>query len=386
MSETKGQKLIRIPEKDHYYYDEKSKIIYYVKKNLGKKEVVSSGIAFDGKSSLLRASRVIPIKLKEKQEKTRKKKQTFNRLVGDYLDDMINRDSHFHRSKKTPVSAETLESYRTSHGHLYPFFSNFLPSELISSVDQDLSEDIKDPWQEFIKEFQVKNPGFGLFNLTKHFRALTKYMHENGIISKRPKIFNPNSQKEKIARRKKTQKIFEPAHISMMDAVCNDDQRGALWLGYNEALRQDDCVNLTWERINLGANPHIVWHGDDNKAGFVGKTPLSDISAEWLRKRRKESNSNFVFPLKGDPEKQMLPQAFQFETVIRNSGVGFGSHKTLRHTRLTEDFGNPELDNAKVMKIRRVSLAVAVEHYIHTTEADLEKFRNTGKANKGTTW
>lgn len=385
MSESNNQKLVRIESKEHYYYDAKSKIIYYIRKNLGKIEKVSSGVIFEDKGSIIRASRIIPIKLKERQDKTKRQKQSLNKLVGDYLENMTDLNSHFHKSKNTPVSLETLESYKTSKSHLMPFFEGYLPSELIPDANVD-PHDFKDPWIEFIKYFEAKNPGFNLFNITKHFRALTKYMHDNGIISKRPKVFNPNAQKEKVSRRKKTHRTFDPMHITMMDLVCSEDQRGALWLGYNEAFRQDDCVSLEWSRINLGASPSVIFHGDDNKAKFVGKIPLSDISADWLRQRRKGSTSPFVFPLKSDQNRSMLPQAFQFETVIRESGVNFGSHKTLRHTRLTEDFGNSELDNALVMKVRRVSLAVALESYIHPTDGQLEKFRNTGKAKKGSTW
>jgi len=391
MSETpKGQVLVRIEQKDHYYQDQKSKIIYYVRSG-GMK--FSTGVKFDEtsektiNSSLIKASRVVAVKEKERLEKSKKKKGKITRLVGDFLEDMLDRDSHFHSSKAAPVSDETIETYRTSVSHLKPFFEAYAPDELTPDIedileDVDGGEKLKDPWQAFLKKFQEENPGMNLFNITKHFRSLTKYMHENGIITKRPKIFNPNAQKEKIARRKKTQRTFTPGEVLMMDTVCDEDQRLALWLGYDQAFRQDDCVNLAWERIVLGANPYIVFHGDDNKAGFVGRIPLSDTCAQLLRERRKTATSSWVFPLKTDSTRHILVQVLQFEQVIRKSGVNHGSHKILRHTRLTEDFANPLLDNALVMKIRRVSLAVALEHYIHPQEADMEKFRNTSKVKR----
>ena len=389
-NQPKGQKLIKIPGKDHYFYDQKSKIIYWLKKNLSDIEKVSSEVVYDStdsktiSSSLLKASRIIPIKLKERQSKLKKKKSSNNRLVGDYLDDMLDPNSHFHKSKATAVSSETLESYRTSVRHLKEFFDGFLPDELTPDQLEMQAEGLeyKDPWLDFVHSFQDKNPGYNMFNVTKHFRALCKYMHENGIVKKRPKVFNPFAQKEKVARRKKTQRIYTAEEVMLMDVVCNEDQRLALWLGYDQAFRQDDCVGLEWERIDLGSSPHVVFHGDDNKAGFVGRVPLSDTCTELLRDRRKKSKSAFVFPLKTDESRSMLVQAFEFEKVVRGSGVNHGSHKTLRHTRLTEDFGNPLLDNALVMKIRRVSLSVALEHYVHPTESDFEKFRNTSKANR----
>lgn len=393
MSETpKGQILTKIEERDHYYYDAKSFVIYYVRSG-GLK--FSTGVKLDNssekarRSSLIKASRIVPTKEKEHREKKKKFQKTLaqNRLVGDYLEDMLDKKSHFHRSKIKPVSDETLESYRTSVSHLKPFFEAYLPSELVPNFDDVLLgvDGVvmkQDPWLEFVDHMQAKIPGYNMFNVTKHFRSLTKYLHSHGVISVKPKIFNPFSQKEKVARRKKTHRTYTPGEILLMDAVCNEDQRLALWLGYDQAFRQNDCVELSWERLHLGSNPHVIFHGDDNKAGFVGKIPLSDTCAALLRERRNSTNSPWVFPLKTEPDRHMLVQVFEFEKVIRSSGVKYGSHKTLRHTRLTEDFGDPNLDNALVMKIRRVSLAVALEHYIHPTTADFEKFRNTSKAKR----
>lgn len=393
-SEPKGQVLVKIEEKDHYYFDKKSKFIYYVRSGGNK---FSTGIIYDEtsestkKSSLVRASRIVPIKEKERAAKKVKVKKTSaqNRLLGDYLDDMLDLKSHYHRSKPTQVSDETLESYKTSVAQLKPFFEAYLPSELIVSMDDIFAEeDLKqeDPWLKFVDHLQEKHPGYNMFNITKHFRSLTKYLHENGVIAKRPKIFNPFDKKEKVIRRKKTHRIYTPEEILLMDAVCNEEQRLALWLGYDQAFRQDDCVSLEWERVFLGASPYIVFHGDDNKAGFVGRVPLSDTCAELLRERRKThgpTHSPWVFPQKGDPMRPILQQVFEFEKIVRNSGVKYGSHKILRHSRLTEDFANKDLDNALVMKIRRVSLAVALEHYIHPTEYDMELFRNTSKAKRG---
>lgn len=389
----KGQKLVKITLKDHYYYDQKSSVIYFVRKVQDRIVKFSTGVKYNSKdektieSSLIKASRIVSVKEREKKE-TKKKRGLNHRLIGEYLDDLLDVNSHFHKSKRTAVSAETLESYKTSVSHLRPFFEGYLPSELVLDIDEVMADvdgggKIKDPWISFVEHFQASNPGYNMFNVTKHFRALTKYMHENGILSRRPKIFNPFAQKEKVIRRKKTHKTYTPGEILQMDAVCNDDQRLALWLGYDQAFRQNDCVSLEWERINLGASPFVVFHGDDNKAGFVGKIPLSDTCAELLRERRKKADGPWVFPLKLDSSRPMLVQVFEFEKVVRASEVNHGSHKTLRHTRLTEDFGDPKLDNALVMKIRRVSLPVALEHYIHPTDSDFEKFRNTSQVKRG---
>lgn len=53
------------------------------------------------------------------------------------------------------------------------------------------------------------------------------------------------------------------------------------------------------------------------------------------------------------------------ERVFRNADLEDFSFHILRHTRLTLDFGNPNIPDADVMVMRRVSLKVALEHYIH---------------------
>lgn len=363
-----GQSFVKIESKDHYFYDESSKVIYYIRRQ-GEIMKFSTGIKFDGSEGcLIRASRIVTVKEKEKREKVKKPKMVLNKLMGEYIDDMTDRDSEFHLSKKAPISDETMESYKTSKNHLKDFFEAYLPN------------DVKDSsWKEFTESFQVKNPEFNMFNVTKHFRTLTKFLHSKGIMTVRPNVFNPNSLKEKIKRKKKRHRIYSTEEILLMDAVCNEDQRLCLWLGYDMAFRTDDCINLEWTRVHFGKNPFIEFHGDENKTGFTGRVPLSDSCASLLKDRKKASESAWVFPLKGDQARHMLGQQIKFEDVVRAS-VNYGSHQILRHTRLTEDFGNTNLDNALVMKIRRVSLAVALEHYIHPSDSDLEKFRNTGSA------
>lgn len=366
MESTRGQKLEKIPNKDHYYLDSRSRVIYFVRKVQDEIIKFSTGIKYDGSPScIIKASRIVSVKEKEKKE-VKKKGHFLNILMGEHLDLFLV------QAEKSGDKKGTLQSKNNSVKHLKEFFEGHLPSEVTS-----------DEWLAFIKSFQEKNPGFTMFNVTKHFRSVIKQLHENGVITKKPKIYNPNRQKEEVKRRKKRHRPYEVVEILQMDAVCNDDQRLALWLGYNEAFRLDDCVKLNWDRVHLSKSaPFVEFYGDENKTGFTGKVPLSDTSTELLMERRKSAKGEWVFPLVSDPNTPMLSQQIRFEDVVLNSKVKYGSHHILRHTRLTEDFGNPSLPDTLVMKIRRVSLAVALEHYIHPSVEDFEKFRNSGKATR----
>jgi len=374
-----GQKFIKIVGRDHYFYDSKTTIIYWIKKSFGSVQKVSSGIKYNGPGSILKASRVFPEKILDYNEKKKKKQKVeLQKLLGEHFDDFLV------RSEKDGNKESTLETKKNSVKHLRDFFGNYLPNEIIPTHEQEHDPNFKSMWLQFVDHMQKKHPNYNMSNLTKHFRAVVRFLHNDGVIKKKPKVFNPLRQVENIRRKKKRHRIYSHEEISLMDTVCNEDQRMALWLGYDMAFRLSDCVRLTWDRVDLNkSNPIIVFHGDENKTGFAGRVPISNTCAELLLEKRKSKISNFVFHLKSDPEQQMLEQALKFEEVVRRSGVNYGSHQLLRHSRLTEDFSNPNLDNALVMKIRRISLQVALEHYIHPTDTDLEKFRNTSKIRRG---
>jgi integrase len=361
-----SQSLIKIENKDHYYYDEKSKVIYFIRKTQNEYMKFSTRVKYDGSAScLIKAARVVSVREKEKKEiKVKSKNPINNILIGEHLDLMKE------RAIQDGLSKATLTSYDVSFKHLKEYFEGY-------AVDEVTSEE----WLKFLGNFRERNPGLRLFNITKHFKKLINYLHENGLILKKPKIHNPYNNKERVDRKKKRHRIYTPGEILQMDAVCTEDQRLALWLGYEMGFRLDDCVKLRWDRINFHEKT-ITFFGDENKTNFVGRVPVSDTCLLLLKDRKKHSESDFVFHQATDKDKPIKTQQLAFEEVVRSSGVGYGSFHLLRHTRLTEDFGNKNLDNALVIKIRRVSLKVALEHYIHPTDSDLESFRNTGLAKR----
>jgi integrase len=360
-----SQKLVKIESKDHYYFDAKSKIIYYLRKTNNEIVKFSTGIKYENDNSLVKASRVVSAKEKVHTEKS-KKKNTLNKVMSEHFEDFLL------RSEQKGDSKGTLIAKRGSVKYLNDFFGICLPEEV--TIEK---------WLEFTGYVQKINPGYVMFNLTKNMKAVLNHLHAEGVILKKPKIFNPNQNKEDARRKKKRNRIYTPQEIVRLDKHCTDDQRLALWLGYDMGFRLDDCVKLTWDRCTLlGKKPVIEFYGDENKTKFSGSIPISDNVLGLLQARKKESDSVWVFPLKGDKTKPMLPQAIRFEDVVRSSGVDYGSHHLLRHTRLTEDFSNKDISDTLVMKVRRVSMRVALEHYIHPSDEDLELLRNTAKARR----
>jgi integrase len=272
-------------------------------------------------------------------------------------------DDFLKRSITDGDRPNTVKSKENSVKHLRSFFGEDEPNGVTA-----------ERWLAFCGS---RAANINLFNCTKHFRAICKFLHESGLLEKRPKIFNPRRKKEAIARRRKKSRIYSLADVRSIEACCNGEQQICLYLGYDMAFRMDDCLRLTWDRVILegDGSGFIIFHGDDNKTEFVGKCPMSSKVYELLMIRMTfeiAALGGLVFKAKSSAQ-------MNFKSVIEKSGIGFGTFHTLRHTRLTEDFGNPDLPQAMVCKIRRVSLAVALEHYIHPSDSDMEKFRNTAK-------
>lgn len=275
--------------------------------------------------------------------------------MSDFLKMNYYFDEFLKKSKSGGDRPNTQISKANSVKRLKPYFGEDFPNDVTS--------------ERWLLYLGAEARNINLFNLTKHFRAICKNLHEVGVMVNKPKIFNPNRKKEEVARRRSKNRIFTQSDISRMDGCCDEDQRLCLWLGYTMAFRMDDCLRLTWDRIDFGKR-FIEFFGDDNKTEFVGKVPISDKVLELLSNRPQGDG----LILNGKTSQQM-----KFKAVTTAANVFSGTFHTLRHTRLTEDFGNPDLPQAMVCKIRRVSLAVALAHYIHPSDSDMEKFRNTGK-------
>jgi len=193
------------------------------------------------------------------------------------------------------------------------------------------------------------------------------------------RVRNQFSRRERDSRRKKKNWLFTNDEIKALDAAAIDDkERLALRLGYLLAFRISDVVQLTWERIILdGKIAYIEFTGSDDKAHSVGRAPLPQQLVEMLLRLPK--TSKWVFPQTRDQTKHLLTQQIDFNAIKARAGIKKGGFHDLRRYRLSLDFKNPKLTAPLVCKMRRISMAVALENYIKTNDEDLETMLKESK-------
>lgn len=238
------------------------------------------------------------------------------------------------------------------------------------------AEDFQDRWAAFREWHKGAYPGQTMFNVIKYARNFSKFLHEKGLTRKLPRLPNPDAKIEKLRLKKKKLKIYSREEFVRLCRAC--DRRGRLLcrMGYRLAFRISDCVTLKKSMVNLDpADPTIQFEGDDKADTFV-KVPLTPDVVRGLRWQMAQCpESEWVFPQERDPSKHIKTQQFDFKMARKRAGVAHGTFHTLRHTRLTLDFGNAKIPQVMVMALRRVSLLTALAHYIHPTEADRKIMR-----------
>ncbi len=279
-------------------------------------------------------------------------------LIGTEIDLLLN--EYESRFKAEDISFNTLRAARNSLGKLKKYWGGYT-LDFIS----------KEKWQNFQEKYDEKVGG-NHFNLTKFFTVFVKYIFNKGLISKKPEIKNMFARRERDARRKKKNWLYTDDEIKRLDKACETDkERLALRLGYTLAFRISDAIQLTWERIILdGKVAYVEFTGRDDKAGTLARCPLPQSLVEMLLRLPKLSK--WVFPQERNPEKHLLAQQVPFNAIRDRAGIKKGGFHDLRRYRLSADFKNTNLTSVLVCKTRRISMAVAMENYIRTNDADLE--------------
>jgi hypothetical protein len=237
-------------------------------------------------------------------------------------------------------------------------------------------------WDRFLDWWDLKYPGFNSFNVTKYMRILRNECIETGHLKLKPKIIDRNAKVQKAKRKEKKDWVYSDEEIIRLEMGCETDlERIVLRLGYQNAFRITDALSIQWSKLSLNKKiPTYKFSGED-KEETTNAVPLSDDLVELLKTYPKVKESLYVFPQKTNPGKPLASQQFDFEAIKARGKVTRGTFHSLRHYRLSNDFKNPAFTAAQVCIIRRITLATAQEHYIHTDDRDMELLRNAGSLN-----
>lgn len=265
------------------------------------------------------------------------------------------------------ISKSTFKAARNSLQKIKKYWCEF-------SADQIT----KEKWSEFQIKYDSESGGVQ-FNLNKYMTVFVKFLFSKGSISKKPEIKNIFSRRERDLRRKAKNWLYTKDQVDSLMAACQDDkERFAIHLGSRLAFRISDCVQLSWERIKLdGKVAYIEFNGSQDKSGAIAKCPLPSDMVEILLRIPKVSL--WVFPQSRNINQNIKTQQLPFNAIKKRAGIDKGGFHDLRRYRLSLDFKNAALTPALTCKLRRISMAVAMENYIKTNDDDLERMLKESK-------
>lgn len=263
----------------------------------------------------------------------------------------------------------TLNTVNSSFDKIEEYWGTLFPDQITSQE-----------WGLFQDWFDKKYPGYNSFNVTKYMRILRNYCIEIGQLKLKPRIIDRNAKIQKKKRKAKKGWVYTHADIIALDekGCVNDMERIIIRLGYQNAFRISDALNIEWAKFRFSLRvPTYKFDGED-KEETENAVPLTEDLVLLIQAYPKVEGSPFLFPQKGNSLKPLMPQQFDFDAIKTRAGVTRGTFHSLRHYRLSNDFKDPKLTAAQVCLIRRITLATASEHYIHTDVRDLELMQNTG--------
>lgn len=351
--------------KDGFRGDSKSHVIYFKKRYDTKIE------KFTCKTTNPTAAYRYASQELKKRLKAPENKKKFRLLFEDAIEKFLK-----HKFKSVEAGEMKLGSYQGIE-NAFKYVKIHFAFQFVDMMEKDEWPDV---WDGFAKWFNETYPGQTQFNIVKYTRSLSIYLHERGDISKLPKITNRFAKKEKMQAKKRRQRILtveEATALLKTARVLSLKDYLVVALGYYMAFRISDSCELEWSRVHLDKDdPFVSFEGGDKAKTFV-KNPMPEVLRLALLKHKEESpKSKWVFPRPSDSSLPIRAQHYDYQSIKNAAKIGFGTFHTLRHTRLSKDFGNPNIPDTTVMLTRRVSLQVALEHYIHLNKENRENVRS----------
>jgi integrase len=142
---------------------------------------------------------------------------------------------------------------------------------------------------------------------------------------------------------------------------------------YTHACRITETLEMRFgHEIDL-KNKRYVWSDGQNKADLDGWHSLHPSLIGPLHVAYEERVSERLFPQLHDTGKALKSQQIDWQSWRDRAGLDFDwTPHTFRHTCLSNLFNDPANPQALICKLYRVSLATAMESYVHPTESGRE--------------
>lgn len=368
MKKEKGQMLVPFKDKngeshDNYYVDVATGIIYFRKTHNGKRIKFSTL-----EKSIVKAKRYANQEFDRRTGKGPRVKITT--LINDELD-------QWSKIKEAEgLKPDTLKNVRNAIVQIRPYWGEKFPREI--TRDNLLG------WYDW---FAKTYPDQQMENAIKYKRNFCRYLAQKVVdgvplLPAIPDIKDPKYKDVRASRKKKKARIFTKDEFKAVYEAGRGIEKVISLFMYTMASRVDETLNLRFgEEILLDVDPPVYrWSVGQNKADHWGSHALHPALIEplkRLRRIRKRQGTDRLFPQRRDNTKALREQMIDWDGWRARADLGWHwtSH-IFRHTCLSNLFNDERNPQALILKLYRVSLAVALETYIKPTQSGILKMRN----------
>lgn len=352
----------RVPD---YYFDEKTKMIYFLKSMDGKKVKFSTGAKVP---NIVTAKRNASAKLKAKLNA---KKMSSRTLIREEL-------GHWLVVKESEgLAYDSMNNIRRAKGQIEEFWGGKFPHEI--------TRDNLTAWYSYWRE---KHPDIEMENAIKYMRNFCRYLAQK-IVDDRPLLpivptmADPNYKKIRRARKKKKERVFTAAEFkTIYEGAPNPEAALCVLIMHTMATRITETLSSAFgdEFILKGSRWVYKWSDGQNKADHDGwhfAHPALDKYLSRLQGIRAGEHTKLLFPQLHDRRAPLKEQQIDWAGWRKRANLGWHwTPHTFRHTCLTNLFNNPKNPQGMICKLYRVSLAVAMETYIHPTDESRMQMRD----------
>lgn len=351
------------------FKDPRSQIIYSITSFKNKKHKFSTKVKFPNVSG---AKRVANLRLSEIFGSNKK---SITPLIKDEIPKYILlKESEGLDPKTLAVIRRVMEK------RIEPFWGDMQTTEITR-------EKIPDWFASLHREF----PGEQHFNDVKYLRNFSKYLSEtqfNGksLLPAVPRIIDPDHKRVIAVRKKKNERIFTTKEFRKILKVADDTENLAAMIMYTMATRIEETLTMEFDAQVVWKNRRwqYVWTAGQNKADHEGRHDFPTALSTTLAARKANClklGTKRVFPQAYNPQAPLRAQQIDWDGWRERAKLGWHwTSKTFRHTCLSNLFNDEKLPQALILKLYRISLAVALDVYVKPTESGREKMRNAIEA------
>lgn len=237
---------------------------------------------------------------------------------------------------------------------------------------------IENNWELFIEQERArskKGKRLGFVHHIKYMNTFTNWLFKNGLIDKKPLIFDPNWTSDENAP-EKIKYVFSDEEASAMMSLSDGPFGLYIRMGLLMGMRSSEMTQLYCDRIDL-EHKRIKLRAIDCKTGSkTGKGRTIAIHSDVFDRLLNQMpilGEGPLFPHKKDNNRPMSRLGFRsrWTALMLKIGRKHATPHCMRHTCATKLFSNANLNPAIICKSLGFSMEMAMRVYINFTDKDL---------------